>query len=162
MKSTRLWNWTASNSFTRSFCFPSVSRNYRIDELASFFCRKDRFRLFISVSFFMKSAPFRTIPVGLVFLIKIAGVAVCPENETRSPGRCPSHLLADLIFLRGGLWQHEPDRRFGFLCGGLSRKPHYDHWIQKRGRPTDREVNAAVYLLRCKQLGFTISELSLV
>lgn len=26
----------------------------------------------------------------------------------------------------------------------------------KRGRPTDREVNTAVYLLRCKQLGFTL------
>lgn len=32
----------------------------------------------------------------------------------------------------------------------------------KRGRPTDREVNTAVYLLRCKQLGFTFQELSQV
>lgn len=30
------------------------------------------------------------------------------------------------------------------------------------GRPTDREVNTAVYLLRCKQLGFTLPELSMI
>jgi hypothetical protein len=30
---------------------------------------------------------------------------------------------------------------------------------QKRSRPTEREVNTAVYLLRAKQMGLTLSEL---
>jgi hypothetical protein len=45
------------------------------------------------------------------------------------------------------------------ICYSLSWIAEDDVEAKKRSRPTEREVNTAVYLLRAKQMGLTLSEL---
>lgn len=41
------------------------------------------------------------------------------------------------------------------------RKPNH-HTAQKKSRPIDRENNATIFLLRCVQMGLSVSDLKLL